>query len=102
MPAPDPLSVGLAAAAAAKAATSLVTADPVRFPVCETVIVHDGRGFRWNRQLALHRLPDGRLEQKLVGRRRKVSPIEVVLAVTGMLAVVVILALILGFARLPG
>jgi hypothetical protein len=100
MSGPDPLSVGRLTALA-KAVTFIVTADPIRLPVCETVIIHDGRGFRWNRRLALHRLPNGRLEQKLVGRQRKPRPIEVVVAVALLLVAIVVAALLLGLAHWP-
>lgn len=32
--------------------------------VCTTRIVRDGRGFPWNERIAVHPMPDGRLEIK--------------------------------------
>jgi hypothetical protein len=83
----------------ANALQHLVNADPVKFPVCETVVIHDGRGFRWNRQVALHRLEDGRLEQVLIrGRGPAAVPVLTILIV---LAVVVTLGLyLLGVVRI--
>jgi hypothetical protein len=98
---PDPLSIGRAASEAAKNLIAFATADPIALPVCETKIIHDGRGFRWNRQLAVHRLPDGRLEQKLIGRRRRPSPIEVVVGAGALILAIVLVALIMGWAHLP-
>jgi hypothetical protein len=42
-------------------------------PVCKTRILHDGRGFPWNHQVAIHPLRTGKLEITAVpkGRRRR-------------------------------
>lgn len=36
--------------------------DPATIPVCNTVIRREGRGFPWNRQIAVHPLDTGRVE----------------------------------------
>jgi hypothetical protein len=69
---PEPNTLGAVAAGVAEAAKGLrhlATADPIRMKVCETVIIHEAPGWRWDRRMALHRFADGRLEQKLIRSR---------------------------------
>jgi hypothetical protein len=38
--------------------------------VCRTRVIREGRGFPWNRQVAIHKLKDGRLQvTPIYGRR---------------------------------
>lgn len=55
---------GGAGAGAFKILERLFTIRPGDIPVCQTRIVREGRGFPWNRQIAVHPLPDGTLEMK--------------------------------------
>ena len=44
------------------AAIKFVKYAPGDIPVCQTRVVRDGRGFPWNKRVALHPLEDGKIE----------------------------------------
>ena len=100
----DPKLVAAGANAVAGALRFLFHVPAGSLPVCETKVMHDGRGFRWNAQIAVHALGDGRVETRLIRaarrRERKSSRTAAIAVVVALCAIALTLGWALGSSRI--